>query len=148
MPFLKTRHSVDFDPSCDPLDRSRSPYTESFNDYSDKCAVLASLVGADSFLWCYPVEHSFRSYESVKPVEWIINVSDKRVLGFVDDERWCQYLEDGNYLPQSVFSTSGSPAKECSILVSFPLNKEELISKTVFQFISSTKAKIVSKEDF
>ena len=148
MPFLKTRHSADFDPSRGPLDRSRSPYAESFNDYPDKCTVLASLVGTDSFLWCYPMEYPFRFYECAKPVEWMINVSDNRVLGFVDDERWFQYVKDGDYLPRSVFSASGPPAKECSILVSFPLSKEELVRKTVFQFISPTKAKIVSKEDF
>lgn len=146
MPFLKTRHSADFDPLCGPLDRSRSPYAESFDDYPDKCAVLASLVGTDPFLWCYPMKYRIRYYEGVKPVEWMIKVSGNRVLGFVDDERWLQYLKDGDYLPRSVFSAFRPPAKECSILVTFPLRKEELVRKIVFQIISPTEAKIVSEE--
>jgi hypothetical protein len=38
-----------------PLDRSRSPYAESYPDYPERCHQLASLVGCDSFLWCYPL---------------------------------------------------------------------------------------------
>lgn len=148
MPLLKTRQSEDFDPLRGPLDRSRSPYAESFDDYPAKCADIAALVGTDSFLWCYPEKRPFQFYEGVKPVEWVINVSDNRVLGFVDDERWFQYVKEGDYLPRSVFSASRPPVDEYSVLVNFPLRKEELVRKTVFEFISPTEAKIVSEEDF
>jgi len=148
MPQFKTRHSEDFDPLSSPLDRNRSPFAECYDDYPAKCQDLAALVGCDSFLWCYPVECQIPHYEEVKPVEWLIEVSEKRILGSVDDARWCQYLRGGKRLPISVFSKSRPPCEGRSALVAFPLEREELVRKTVFEFISPTEASIVSVEDF
>ncbi|MBL7153339.1 MAG: hypothetical protein ISS79_06455 [Phycisphaerae bacterium] len=148
MLLLKTRHSEDFDPLSSPLDRSRSPYAESYDDYPARCQNLAALVGYDSFLWCYPAERQIPFYEGVKLVEWVIEVSDERILGSVDDARWVQYVKGGDRLPRSVFSKSRPPSEERSILVAYPLKREELVSKTVFEFISPTEANVVSVDDF
>jgi len=148
MLLLKTRHSEDFDPLTSPLDRSRSPYAESYPDYPERCHQLASLVGCDSFLWCYPAERQIPFYEGVKLVEWVIEVNDERILGSVDDARWFQYVKGGDRLPRSVFSKSRPPSEERSVLVAYPLKREELVRKTVFGFISPTEAHVVSVEDF
>lgn len=149
MPLLKTRHSVEFNPLCGPLNRSRSPYAESYDEYPVKCENLAKLVGTNSFLWCIPKEIQFEYYEQAKPVEWEINVNNsRRILGFVNDCIWLQYLNKGGLLPINVFSSSQPPSSDYSVLVKFPLLKEERIRKTVFKVIEPTKAHIISQESF
>lgn len=148
MPQFKTRHSEDFDLLSDALDRRRSPYAESYSDYPTRCQHLASLVGSDTFIWCIPGRHKFRAYEHEKPVEWVINVSEERILGFVDEARWYQYLAGGDHLAGSVFSTSRPPSEEYSVLVAYPLRREELVRKIVFDIISIEEANVASVEDF
>ena len=149
MLLLKTRHSKEFDPLCGPLNRSLSPYAESYDEYPVKCENLAKLVGTNAFLWCIPKEMPFEYYEQAKPVEWEINVIDnERRLGFINDCIWHQYLKKGGLLPINVFSSSQPPSSDYSVLVKFPILKEELICKKVFKVIEPTKAEVISKESF
>ena len=148
MHLLLTRHSFDFDPVTCELDPAQSPYAECYDEYTKKRHELARLVGTDMFLWCIPAKHKFDFFENVKLVEWKIRVSDNRILGFVNDSRWFQYLEGKDDLPRSAFSASNPPQEKYSVLVEFPLKREELVSKTVFRFKSSREAEILSEENF
>jgi hypothetical protein len=149
MPLFKTRHSKKFNPLHGSLNRNLSPYAQSYDEYSVKCEKLAKLVGTDSFLWCIPKEIQFEHYEHCKPVEWEISVDDnRRILGFVDDCLWFQYLNEGGLLPINIFSCRQPPSSAYSVLVKFPLLKVEIIRKTVFRVITPTKVDIISEEHF
>lgn len=148
MHLLLTRHSLKFNPLGCELDSAQSPYADCYHDYPKKRHELARLVGTDMFLWCIPASCKFDFFEHVKLVEWKIRVSDERILGFVNDSRWFQYLEGKDDLPRSAFSASNPPTEKYSILVKFPLRRDELVSKTVFRFKSPTDAEILSEENF
>lgn len=150
MDLLRTRHSLGFDPVTDKLDPAGSPYADWIRDYPQKRRKLACLVGTELFLWCLPAAREFPRFEEIKPVEWVIKVHANRILGFVDDERWKEYLEGTRSLHRGVFSTVGPPAHEheYSVLVKLPLRQEELVSKAVFKIASPDKAEILSREKF
>jgi len=95
-----------------------------------------------------PAAREFPRYEFVKPVEWKIEVHDNRILGFVDDKRWDEYLKGTGSLARGVFSHSCPPAHEheYSVLVKFPLRKEELRCKTVFRIATPDQATILSQK--
>ena len=102
------------------------------------------------FLWCLPAARPFPRHEIAKPVEWVIKVRANRILGFVDDKKWDEYLKDKGPLDREVFAAVPPPAHEheYSVLVTFPLQKEELVCKTVFEFVTPDEAKIRGKEKF
>ena len=145
---VRTRHSLEFDPLTGSLNPALSPYVGTYDDYPMKRRELAQLVGTESFLWCIPATRKFSCYEPDKPVEWEIKVHDNRVIGFVHEERWSQYLEGTYRLLRTVFSASTPPAAEYSVLVQFPLREEELVHRTVFRYISAMKADVMCEQEF
>ena len=84
----------------------------------------------------------------IKPVEWEIGVHRDRILGYVNDDRWDQFLKDGEYLPSGVFSACHPQTPNSSVLVAFPLRQEELVRKIVYDIENPHDAKVVSVEEF
>lgn len=130
---LITRHSEIFNPLVTKLDRNKSPYTRAFIDYSKKCDDLAKLVGTSNFIWCVHENEPFEEYDPTIPVEWLLDVQDEnRILGYVDDKLWVEYLMNGGYLPNTTFSKFKPMSGKHSVLVLYPLLKKELMKKTIF----------------
>ena len=148
MHLLRTRHSLEFDPLTAELDPGLSPYADCYDDYPLKRKKLGCLIGTDSFLWCIPAQRKFRHYESAKPVEWEIKVSNTRVLGYVDDQRWHDFLEGRSFSIDKVYFKRTPPSNEYSVLVYHPLYREEIQRMIIFRFIKSNEADIICERDF
>jgi hypothetical protein len=134
---LKTRHSRDFSLCGEngELDPSQSPYLVAYPEvYEAKRKVLSDYLHTSQFLWCINARRDFPAYEIQKPVEWIVEVEESRIIGCVNEERWLQFLENG-HLPLSFFaSKSGNiwSGASISLLVAYPLRPEEIIKWRLF----------------
>jgi len=129
---LKTRHSRDFRlcGESGKLDPSRSLYASSYPGvYEAKHKDLSDYLGTNQFLWCIDESEDFPRYESEKPMEWTIEIEESRRVGFVNDDRWLHFLENG-HLPLSCFaSKSGNPWGKASVslLAAYRLRPHEII---------------------
>lgn len=146
--ILITRHSADFDPLGEQLYPGLSPYTESFHDYVQKRYELAQLVGTDQFIWCVDERCPLRHYESVKPIEWHIKVDVARILGFVSDHQWDAFLKGHADHADGVLSRVYPPGNGYSVLVRFPIRRDELVKRIRYHVHSPDKADIVEEEFF
>ena len=146
MHVLLTRHSAEFNPIDSPLDPEKSPYTEGYEDYPAKRHLLGKSVGTDSFLWCISAERQFRYYEFEKPVEWKIRVADDRVLGYVNNDRWMQFLGGKTSSLDGVFSATDQPEGEHSVLVVHPLYCKEIMGRRQFHILNCNEADVLREE--
>ena len=146
MTLLRTRHSLEFDPLSSPLKQDLFPYAESYDDYKDKRNDLGQLVGTTNFIWCIPESMTFKYYESIKPVEWIIQVSDSRIRGFAHDQNWFDYLEGRRSSLEGVYFPDRPPEGEYSVLVDYPLQKEEVKQMKIFRFIDPHHADVLCEK--
>ena len=134
-----------------PLDPSKSPYTLAYTRevYTAKRKVLHEHVGTSQFLWCIPASRSFPYYESQKPVEWCIDMEPSRVLGYVKEDRWSEFLAGREMEPDEFFSPTPKWADhEVSVLAAYPVKRDELISRTVFDIRDTDEATVVQQEAF
>ena len=148
MTLLRTRHSLEFDLLSSPLEQDLFPYAESYDDYEDKRNDLGQLVGTINFIWCIPASRIFRKYEIIKPVEWVIQVSDSRIRGYVHDQNWFDYLEGKSSSLEGVYFPDSPPKDEYSVIVDYPLQKEEIKEMKIFRFIDPDHADILCEKHF
>lgn len=146
MTLLRTRHSLEFNPVSSPLDPDLFPYADSYEDYRDKRQDLGRLVGTNDFIWCISASHNFRHYEIIKPVEWIIQVHDSRIRGYICDQSWFDYLEGRRPSLEGAYSTDNPPENEYSVLVDYPLQQDEIKAMRVFRFIDPDHADILCEK--
>lgn len=145
---LRTRHCLLFDPTSSELDPNLSPYADSYTDYNSKRIELGRLIGTNDFIWCIPATRTFKFHEIIKPVEWEIRVSDNRILGYVDEQRWFDYLEGRISSLSGVYFRSSVPNSDYSVLVIYPLTQNEIVKMTIFRFITPEKAEILCERTF
>lgn len=148
MILLRTRHCLEFNPTSSPLDPDLCPYADSYDDYTIKRKALGQLVGTDDFIWCIPKERQFAKYEMIKPVEWIIQVNEDRVRGYVHDQNWFDYLEGRKASHEEVYFTDYPPEAEYSVLVDYPLREDDIIEMKIFQIIDPNHAGILCQRHF
>lgn len=148
MTLLRTRHSLEFDLLSSPLRQDLFPYTEAYEDYKDKRGDLGKLVGTIKFIWCIPASCFFKYYEMIKPVEWVIQVSNSRIRGFVHSQKWFDYLEGKKQSLEGVYFPDSPPKNEYSVIVDYPLQKEEVKEIRIFRFIDPQNADILCEKRF
>ena len=86
----------------------------------------------------------FRYYEQIKPIEWEVGVSTERLLGFVDEIRWMNFLQKSSSLSGVYFRTR-PPEGRLSVLLPFPLHPEECLKRRVFQWLSPESAELIEE---
>ena len=146
--LLRTRHATAFDLlGSHLLDPARSPYTDYFTTYVECRATLSTVLGTNQFLWCIDATREFPYYEAFKPIEWLIRVSPERILGFVREVPWYRFLR-GVALDIDQIYSPNQPGEASSILVPYPLRRDELVRRTHFEWVTLTKANIISDEAF
>ena len=148
MTLLRTRHSLEFNPLSSPLDPDLSPYAESYEDYKTKRQDLGRLVGTNDFIWCIPASRDFRHYEIIKPAEWVIQVRDSRILGYICDQNWFDYLEGRRSDLEGVYFQDNPPEYEYSVLVDYPLQQDEIKAMRIFRFIDPDHADFYCERQF
>jgi hypothetical protein len=148
MILLRTRHSLHFNPLSSKIEPDKSPYASMYTDYKSKRMEIGKLIGTNDFIWCIPLARSFKHYEKIKPVEWEIQVSNNRILGYVNDEEWVNYLEERSTSVSKIYYHSPPPASNYSVLVSYPLIQNEIVKTTIFRIITSDKVEIICERIF
>ncbi|MHC4327506.1 MAG: hypothetical protein ACYSWW_05225 [Planctomycetota bacterium] len=142
-----TRHSLEFNPVLSPLAPNLCPYADRFN-YVNKRKELGRLVGTNEFIFCIPLSCPFKFYESFKPVEWVIQIPDSRIRGYVHEQNWFDYLDGKKSNLEGVYFEDNPHGIEYSVLVDYPLQKDEIMVMRIFRFIDSQHAEILCEKLF
>jgi len=78
-----------------------------------------------------------------KPVEWTVRVPLERLVGYVDNDVWFEFLNDRSADVQRCYTKSRPSAENFSVLLPFPLFRCELLRKQVFNVMTPLKAPVV-----
>ena len=127
----------------DPAKLAYEKYGQS--GYRQRRAALASIVGTDQFLWAYEKSRAFKGYEMIKPVEWELKIEPARILGYIDDDKWIKFYLGESLTANGCFMRMRPLSIEVSVLLPFPILRNELVSRTIFQIGSPHKASIREK---
>lgn len=124
---LWTQQGKDFDltDKGGRLDPSRSQYAganaDSTPDYCDRLKALFDLVGTDQFIWCVDSTSHLEWYRPEPLFEWLIEVEQSAILGYVRDDPWSDYITGKTRELANSFSRSRPTDSTYSVLVQFPL---------------------------
>jgi hypothetical protein len=123
---LTTRHSEEFDIYTDAVDPCKSPYATSVKDYAAKVVAFYKRLGVRSAIWTAPEAERPKYLERHKTVEYLLEVGEDRVVAYVDELGWSDYL----YGKQADFEFSKTPKTfgMTTILVAPPIKVEEVIA--------------------
>lgn len=143
----KTRHGPAFClRSCRWIDPRRSCYARLYPGYPEMVEVLGKRVGTDQFLWAVEEEREM-PYSPTKPVEWVVSVLRDRVLGYVNDDLWNEYLRGEQVLlDQRCFERQRPVTGDFSVLLSFPLRDNEIVCRRVNEFVNPHTPKVIREE--
>jgi hypothetical protein len=133
MPDFLTRHSEGFSLTNGRIECGLSPYVESFPNYAQKSASLAGIVGTSQFLWAVEASKGFKHVESDKPVEWLVRVPDDGIIGYIDNAKWMEVLAERSADVNCCFSKSRPASGSFSVLLRYPLRREEVISQRLLR---------------
>jgi hypothetical protein len=154
MPEYLTRHADGFILTAGKIEPGRCTYAEfAYPGYVQKRAALSETVGVDQFLWAIEATRKFPHYEMTKPVEWLVRLDEKRLLGYVDDNRWFRFLQGQLPYVYGCFRRDRPTNGDFSVLLPFPLRPCEVVRRRVYKFLSPDRAllvedKMVSQTDF
>jgi hypothetical protein len=109
------------------IDVTRSEYAKTHPHYVERVGRLARLVGTDQFVWCIDESSEFAFARPEPKYEWLIEIERGRILGYVQDDPWSQYIDGADLQIEEIFSTSRPSETGVSYLVKFPLLDAELI---------------------
>ncbi len=121
---VTTRHCEGFDICAQTVDSSKSPYARAQPDYVAKVTAFYQQLGVDSAIWTTPEAEPLKYLETCKPVEYVLEVDERRVIAYVDESTWSDYL----YGKRGDFTFSKTPVQYevTSILVSPPVTPAEV----------------------
>ena len=148
MPNFLTRHSLEFNLTEGHIDAKYSPYADSYSGYPQKAAELSRIIGTDQFLWAVELDKGFKYYEMCKLVEWNLKITQKRLLGYIDNKEWFAYLEGKLGSMPECFSKTRPSGNGFSVILPFPVRQEELVYKRIYKEISHGKVIIVEEYSY
>ena len=121
---VTTRHCEDFDICAETVDPSKSRYARTVPDYAAKVTAFYKQLGVRSAIWTTPEAERPKYLETCKPVEYVLEVANGRVIAYVDELTWSDYL----YGKRKDFTFSKTPVQYemTSILISPPITKAEV----------------------
>ena len=121
---VTTRHSSDFDILTANPDPAQSPYAKFCKDYGRKVRAFYDELGIRSAIWTTPEAHPPRYLESLKPIEYLLEVDEARVAAYVNEDTWSPYIDER--LPAFEYSRTRVNYGTMSILVIAPLELAEV----------------------
>jgi hypothetical protein len=108
------------------IDPAKSPYANFFGyDYVRKIAAFYDELGIKSAIWTTPVTQAPPEFfEADKPVEYLLEINEDRVIAYVNELTWSPYLHG----MRSHFEYSRTPIQYqmTSVLVATPIRKQEI----------------------
>lgn len=119
-----TRHSEEFNIYTEAPDPAKSPYAANVKDYAAKVTVFYEQLGISSAIWTMPEAQPPKYVELHKPVEYLLEIDEDRVIAYVDEQGWSEFL----YGQQANFDFSRTPRTfpMTTILVAPPIKPEEV----------------------
>ena len=122
---LITRHAPDFDLISAGIDPGKSPYAPYVGDqYARRITAFYNDIGVTSAVWTWPSSQPPQFFEPCKPIEYVLDVDETRVIAYVDEDTWSPYL----FGKRSSFNYSRCPVKYpiTSMLIESPVRIEEI----------------------
>ena len=126
-----TRHPEDFDIFTEHVDSGRSSYVTTFSSYTGKIAAFYRELGVTSAIWAIPEHHGFQLVEYDKPVEYVLEVNDDRIIAYVDDASWTAYLSGQHDTFR--YSTTPEHYELTSLLIRPPLRRSEVKIRRLYR---------------
>src|SRR5262249_40788157 len=85
---------------------------------------LYAQLGIESAIWAWPEHQLPEFFESGKPLEYLLEIEEHRIIAYVDEVTWSPYLND----KAEAFKFSRTPKafEITSILVAPPIKGEEV----------------------
>lgn len=116
--------------------------------YAEKIDILAKAAGRTSFIWGVPPERRFQKYESGRLVEREVQVLPRRIIGFVDVDRWADFLYgNGAPFPATCFSKTRTVYGKHDVLLPFPLCVSEVFLRRVYKRLGSPERAEISSQE-
>jgi hypothetical protein len=124
---VTTRHGQDFDIHAAVIDPAKSPYARSFHEdvYQWKVRAFYAELGVSSAMWTTPDSQAFpKAFEPHKPIEYLLEVEEERVIAYVDEMTWSPYLH--GMRPRFEYSRTPKWYENTSVLVATPIRTAEV----------------------
>jgi hypothetical protein len=139
-----TRHADGFILTAGKMEPIHCPYVEfGYPDYVQKRAALSAIIGTNQYLWARDVATGFRKYEMIKPVEWLVQVAEERLIGYVDEDRWFRFLQGQLPIVDGCFTKDRPTNCNCSVLLPFPLRLYEVLRRKVYRILNPNHASLI-----
>lgn len=122
---LLTRHPDTFDILADRIDPARSIYAKYVRNYPEKVRQLCKDLEVRAAIWTVPEEKRFPICEPGKDIEYLIDVELNRVVAWVDESSWWDYVL--GRATRFQYSSRPQNYKHVSVLVAAPLREEEIL---------------------
>lgn len=99
---LWTWHEPDFSVLDGHVDHDRSEYVQTVEGAGEAYREMAARIGTSQFVWCYTVPDQHIVLPCHTKVEWVLDVTPKSILRFVDDIVWNRILGIRCALPTKI----------------------------------------------
>jgi hypothetical protein len=132
---LKTRHDEAFDILSTSIDPQLSKYVAAIPDYAAKLNAFYSRLGVKNVVWTFPASVIPTTMEVRKPVEYELCVRTDRVIAYVEEHSWNDYLHGKR--PDFEFSQAPAQYQDMSILINAPIFASEIIATRRFHMLGS-----------
>ena len=126
-----TRHPPEFHIFTDAVDPAKSRYADLFPDYVSKISQFYDQIGIRSAIWTIPESQRPDHVETCKPVEYLLEIDESRVVAYIDELTWSPYLQSDR--SSFEFATSPMEYEKMSILVAAPITKRELVERRILR---------------
>ena len=140
---VSTWQSSEFDIFTKNVDLNRSPYAY-LKDYAKKVTAFYARLGIRSAIWCYADAMPQTTLTVCKPIEYLLEVADNRVVAYVDDGSWSEYI-NGRQSDFS-FATTTMPSASSSLIVATPLKREEVKVKRRYRIRSPSSFELIEEQ--
>ncbi len=144
---VTTRHSEDFDIHTETIDPAMSSYAGTVPDYVAKVKAFYSDLKIRSAMWTVPAAERPAYLEPCKPVEYLLELDENRIVAYVNSHTWSDYLFDkrNNF----DYSTTPTQYEMTSILIHTPIRQTEVKEfRRYRQMKDSLKYELVKKIRF
>jgi hypothetical protein len=138
---VTTRHDDGFDILTDRIDPEKSPYARTVPGYLQKIKRFYTELGVASAMWTAAWQPEF--FETDKPLEYLLELSEHRVIAYVDEETWSPYLFGKRH--DFVYSLTPVQYEFTSVLVAVPVKREEV--KKLRRYTSDASGHCILQEE-
>jgi hypothetical protein len=140
---LSTWHSPEFNIFTENVDPNESPYAW-IKNYANKVIAFYAQLGIRSAIWAYPEAERQKTLTVCKPVQYLLEVNEHRVVAYVDADSWSEYL--WGQQDDFEFSTTPRDFASASILIATPVRREEVKAIRRYRIRTPTSFELVEEK--